>query len=209
MPSLELLIPFALATLLFAVMPGPAILYTAAQTLARGRKGGYLAALGIHLGGMVHVLASAAGLSAALALIPEAYLALKIVGGLYLLWLAVGIIRGSLQSNALPKVSDHNPRKAFFESITVEVLNPKAALFYVSFLPQFVDPAAALPIWSQFLILGWVVNLAFSAMDIVTIHLTSAVLSGLRKSDMVEKVARRIGGGILFALGLHILASDR
>ena len=209
MPSLEHLIPFFLATLVFAVMPGPAILYTAAQTLARGRRGGFLAALGIHIGGFAHVIAAVAGLSAVFKLVPDAYTAVKIAGALYLIWLGIGIIRGQRTKSDLPQVRDRQARRAFLESIVVEVLNPKVAIFYIAFLPQFVDPGAAAPVWLQFLVLGVIVNLAFSAMDVVTVLLTSSMLRRVRESGLGQKLLRWLGGSILIGLGARLAVSER
>ena len=93
MPSLDILLAFAAATFVFAAYPGPALLYAAAQTLARGRKSGFLAALGIHCGCYVHVIAATLGLSALLAHVPELYLALKLIGAAYLVWIGIGMIR--------------------------------------------------------------------------------------------------------------------
>ena len=182
MPSFDLLIPFFAATLLFAVMPGPAILYTAAQTMARGRRGGLMAALGIHAGGYVHVVAAAAGLSAVFRYVPEAYMAVKIAGALYLIWLGLSFFRKP-REEALPEVKGRSAGRAFFQSIVVEVLNPKAALFFIAFLPQFVDPAAAWPLWLQLLLLGTFVNVAFSSMDVVTVAVTSTMV-GLGSVDI-------------------------
>ena len=207
MPGLELLLPFAAATLLFAFMPGPAILYTAAQTLARGRGGGFLAALGIHFGGLAHVAAAAAGLSAVFNHVPAAYLALKLAGALYLIWLGIRIMRGRLDLEALPHLRDKSARHAFLESVLVELLNPKAALFYIAFLPQFVDPGAVLPVWAQFLVLGVIVNTAFSLGDVMTILMTSAVLARLQRSAKAQKAARVLGGSVLVGLGAHLAVS--
>ncbi len=207
MPELELLLPFAAATLIFAFMPGPALLYTAAQTLARGRAGGFLAALGIHAGGFVHVAAAAAGLSAIFSNVPAAYLALKIAGALYLIWLGIGIMRGRLDPEALPHVHRKSAQRAFLESVTVEMLNPKAALFYIAFLPQFVDPAATLPVWMQFLVLGTIVNLAFSAVDVITVLMTASVVGQLKRSAKAQRVVRVLGGSVLVGLGAHLAVS--
>lgn len=207
MPSAEDLIPFAIATFLFAVFPGPALLYTAAQTLARGRGAGFMAALGIHLGGYAHVVAAALGLSAIFRHVPELYLALKVAGALYLVWLGIGLIRGRLDADALPQLGSRSARRALFESILVELLNPKVALFYIAFLPQFVDPAAALPLWLQFLALGVVVNAAFTAADLITVFLTSSVLTGLRRYGIAQRVARVVGGSVLIGLGARLAIS--
>ena len=209
MPSLEHLIPFFLATAVFAYIPGPAILYTAAQTLSRGRAAGFMAALGIHLGGYAHVIAAALGLSAVFAHVPEAYLALKLAGAAYLVWLGIGLMRRRFDAEALPHLAKKSARRAFAESITVELLNPKVAVFYIAFLPQFVDPAATLPVALQFLILGVIVNIAFSSADIVTILLTDRVLKGVRRSGWGERIARLVGGSLLIALGARMaLARD-
>jgi threonine/homoserine/homoserine lactone efflux protein len=209
MPSLEHLIPFFLATAVFAYIPGPAILYTAAQTLSRGRTAGFMAALGIHLGGYAHVIAAALGLSAVFAHVPETYLALKLAGAAYLVWLGIGLMRRRLDADALPHLASKSARRAFAESITVELLNPKVAVFYIAFLPQFVDPTATLPVALQFLILGVIVNAAFSSADIVTILLTDRVLKGVRRSGLGERIARFVGGSLLIGLGARMaLARD-
>jgi threonine/homoserine/homoserine lactone efflux protein len=89
----------------------------------------------------------------------------------------------------------------------VEVLNPKAALFFVAFLPQFVDAGAGAPVWLQFLVLGTLVNITFSAGDIATVLLASAALKRLRRSTAAQRVLRWIGGSVLVGLGAHMAAS--
>jgi threonine/homoserine/homoserine lactone efflux protein len=204
MPSTELLIAFAVATAIFAYMPGPAMLYTAAQTLARGRKGGLMAALGIHIGCYVHVLAAVFGLAAVMKLVPEIYVGLKLVGALYLIWLGIAMIRGARSENPAVVVTSRSPRRAFVDSMLVEILNPKTAIFFVAFLPQFVDPGASLPAWAQLLILGTIVNFAFSSADIVVIVLASAAMVRLKASGMAQRVARTIGGTVLIGLGARL-----
>lgn len=204
---LEHWLAFALATLIFAVTPGPAILYTAAQTLARGRRGGVLASAGIHVGGLFHVFAAAAGLAALLEMVPDLYLGLRLFGAAYLVWLGISMIRSRFDASALPTVRDHDARRAFLESVMVEALNPKAALFYVAFLPQFVDANSLWPAWAQFLVLGWIVNLAFSAADLVTVALTSRLLDGLRRSERASRVFRLASGTTLIGLGAHLAIS--
>ncbi len=86
----------------------------------------------------------------------------------------------------------------------MEVLNPKTALFFLAFLPHFVDPAAALPVWAQFILLGTVVNLMFSLADVVCVVLAGAVVSGLRRSGAAQRLLRRAGGATLVGLGIHL-----
>jgi len=208
MPSTDLLIAFALATAIFAYMPGPAMLYTAAQTLARGRRGGLMAALGIHIGCYVHVLAAVFGLAALMKLVPEIYAGLKIAGAIYLVWLGIAMIRGAKSENPAVSVTSRSPKRAFVDSMLVEILNPKTAIFFVAFLPQFIDPAAALPVWAQLLILGTIVNFAFSSADIVVILVASAAMVRLKASGLAQRIARAAGGAILIGLGAR-MAMDR
>lgn len=208
MPGLDLLLAFAAATAIFAYIPGPALLYTAAQTLARGRRAGFMAAFGIHLGCYAHVLAAAFGLSAVFVHVPEAYAVLKIAGAAYLIWLGIGIVRGTGAAADPVAVAPKSARRAFAESVLVEILNPKVAIFFIAFLPQFVDPNAAFPIWLQFLVLGTIVNLAFSSADIATVIAASSVMRRMRTGGLGARLLRYGGGSILVGLGAR-LALDR
>lgn len=205
MPPIELLTAFFIAASVFAYMPGPAMLYAAAQTMARGRKAGWLAAMGIHLGGYVHVAAAAFGLAVLFEVVPLLYTALKIAGAGYLIWLGVKLYRSRQPVAATSLAIDaKSPRRAFWESVTVEVLNPKTAIFYIAFLPQFVDPAAAFPIWLQLLILGTVVNIMFSSADAACVLLADRVTAFLQGSRAAGRITQRLGGSILIALGVNI-----
>ncbi len=205
MPSADLLLAFLAATAVFAYMPGPAMLYAAAQTVARGRRAGFMACLGIHMGGYVHVIAAAFGLAALFAAVPVLFTALKIAGAIYLVWLGLTMIRRRGEAVELDGILPaRSARRAFFDSILVEVLNPKAALFYLAFLPQFVDPAAAFPLWVQFLILGTVVNAMFASADLVAVWLSARMVQRLRRSDRVQRWMRLIGGTLLVGLGARL-----
>lgn len=208
MANWDVLLAFAIATLTFAAFPGPALLYTAAQTIVRGKRAGLMAALGIHLGCYVHVFAAVFGLSAVLRHVPAAYAALKIAGALYLIWLGIGMIRARVTAGAMPEIEQKSAKRAFLDSIIVEVLNPKVAIFFIAFLPQFVDPAGSLPVPMQFLILGVLVNMAFSATDIVVVLLASRVVGQVRGSEGLQRAIRWVGGGVMAALGIR-LAMDR
>ncbi|MER8884635.1 LysE family translocator [Mesorhizobium sp. M0074] len=205
MPSTELLVAFFATTAIFAYIPGPAMLYAAAQTMARGRWSGLMAALGIHLGGYVHVFAAAVGLSVLFHAVPVLYMAVKLVGALYLIWLGVSLFRAKAQGDVvLPGIQPKSARRAFFESVAVEVLNPKTAIFFMAFLPQFIDASAAFPVWLQFVVLGTIVNLMFSSADIVCVVLAGAVIARLRQSSRAQRLMRRAGGTMLVGLGVHV-----
>jgi threonine/homoserine/homoserine lactone efflux protein len=175
--------------------------------MARGRGGGLLAAAGLSVGGLAHVCAAAAGLSTIFRYSPTLFLALKIGGALYLIWLGFRMLRSRSGSGGLPSVAAKSDRRAFAESIVVELLNPKTALFFIAFLPQFVDGAAALPIWLQFLVLGLLVNLSFLTSDVIAALLTDRVLTGLKQSPRVARAMRWTSGSVLVGLGAHMAIS--
>ena len=166
-----------------------------------------MAAFGIHCGGYVHVMGATLGLSALFAHVPELYMAVKIAGALYLMWLGIAMIRAQVEAEAMPKIDARSAGRAFIDSVVVEVLNPKAALFFVAFVPQFVDASAAAPVWLQLFILGTVVNITFSSADIATVLLASAALRHLRRSTAAQRVLRWLGGSVLVGLGAHMAAS--
>ncbi len=205
MPSYELLLAFFVTTAVFAYIPGPAMLYAAARTMAGGRIAGLMATLGIHLGCYVHVFAAAAGLSVLFHAVPVLYIAVKIAGAAYLVWIGLSQLRRKAKSEVdVPALKPVSGRRALFESILVEVLNPKTAIFFVAFLPQFVDPAASLPVWAQFVILGTLVNLMFSSADIVCVFLAGALVARLERSGRVQRLVQMAGGGLLVGLGVHL-----
>lgn len=209
MPSAELFWAFLVAAAVFAYMPGPAMIYATAQTIARGRRAGFLAALGIHLGGYVHVLAAASGLTALFRLVPEAYLVVKLAGAAYLAVIGGLMIRQALRgggAKAEPPTRSH--RRALVDSVLVEVLNPKTAIFFLAFLPQFTDPTASLPIWAQMLVLGTIVNLMFSSADLVSVSFAGALSRRLARSLRLQRWAQACGGTLLIGLGGR-LALDR
>jgi len=126
MPSLELLIPFFLATAIFACVPGPGMFYAAAQTIARGRHAGWLSALGFHVGGYVHISAAAFGLAVLLETVPVLYVVVKFAGAAYLIWLGIKFFMSPKSLVMSVVATEEKPhRHAIRDSIVVEVLNPK------------------------------------------------------------------------------------
>jgi threonine/homoserine/homoserine lactone efflux protein len=205
MPPLEVLLAFAVTTAVFAFIPGPAMLYATARTMAGGRHAGLMAVLGIHLGAYVHIVAAAAGLSALFHAVPVAYTLVKLAGALYLIWLGISLFRTrDSSSEDVPAVSPKAARKAFVESITVEILNPKTAIFFMAFLPQFVDGNASLPLWAQLAVLGAIVNAIFTFADIVCVLLAGFIMKKLKSSSATQKLVQRAGGTFLVGLGLHV-----
>ncbi len=205
MPSIEILLAFMATTAVFAFIPGPAMLYAAARTLAGGRMSGMMATLGIHVGCYVHVAAAAAGLSILFHAVPLLYLAVKLAGAVYLIWLGISLFRSAPAAELeLPAVRPKTGRRAFAESIAVEVLNPKTAIFFMAFLPQFIDASASFPVWLQFLVLGTIVNLTFSFADIVCVLIAGSLMARLKGSARAQRWVQRAGGSVLVGLGLNV-----
>ncbi|MEM6709476.1 MAG: LysE family translocator [Pseudomonadota bacterium] len=205
MADAETLLSFFLATALFAYVPGPGMLYTTAQTLARGRRAGLMAVLGLHLGGYLHVFAASAGLAVVLRTLPTAYLILKLLGAAYLIWLGISFWRRASDALALPDTAalETASQQSFWQSVVVEILNPKTALFFVAFLPQFADPSAALPLWAQLVVLGTLVNVMFSSADLLCVWLAQ----GLARRLPVAATAgwlKRGAGCVLILLGARL-----
>ncbi len=205
MPTSHHLLAFALALLTFSLLPGPAMIYTAAQTMARGRTAGLMAAFGLHCGGYVHIACVSAGLAALLQYVPALYGAIKLAGALYLIWLGIGVLRGAASGNAPGHAAQpRSARRWFAQSVAVEVLNPKSALFYLAFLPQFVDAASPVPVWAQFAAFGFVANAAFSLADVAVTLSAASVLRRLGHSAAAACVMRWAGGSLLIGLGARL-----
>lgn len=204
MPDIDILIAFVLTTAAFAFIPGPAMLYAAARTMAGGRKAGLMAVLGIHIGAYAHVIAAAAGLSFLFHAVPLLYSAVKLAGAAYLIWLGISMFRAKDAKEEAAARPERSARKAFVQSIAVEVLNPKTAIFFMAFLPQFIDGTASLPLWAQLAILGAIVNAIFTLADIVGVLLAGLIVSRLKQSSRAQRLVQRTGGTVLVGLGAHL-----
>lgn len=206
MPSTDILLAFFVTSAVFAFIPGPAMLYVAARTLAADRRAGLMATLGIHVGCYGHVVAAAAGLSVLFHLVPPLYLAVKLAGAAYLVYLGIRMFRVARSGAGTPEamLGQKSGVRAFGESMLVEILNPKTAIFFLAFLPQFVDQAASLPVWLQFLILGTLVNVMFTVADIACVLAASTITSRLSRVSSLQSNLQRAGGAVLVGLGLHV-----
>lgn len=186
-------------------MPGPGVVYCVARSVAHGTRAGLMAALGVHVGGYAHVLAAGLGLALVFQAIPVLFTAMKLFGAAYLVWIGFTLLRARLTDapQDLPKAH----KGSFRQSILVEVLNPKTALFYLAFLPQFVSPEAALSVPAQLVILGVIVNIAFSASDVAYALAAGGLRTALARSRKLITWSQRAGGAVLIGLGLNLALS--
>jgi threonine/homoserine/homoserine lactone efflux protein len=200
-PDWSTLAVFSAAALLLLVIPGPAVLYIVAQSVSRGRMAGLVSMLGIQVGGLVHVAAAALGLSALVVHSAVAFNVVKYAGAAYLVFLGVRRLvgrDGSAQDGVPP---ERRLRSLFAQGIVVNVLNPKTALFFFAFLPQFVDVARG-DVAFQILVLGLVfIGLAILSDGAYAIAAGSAAgwLSARRGFSRAE---RYVSGTVLVGLGL-------
>jgi len=192
---------FMLASLALAVVPGPAVLYIVAQSVDQGRLAGLVSALGIGTGGLVHVVAATVGLSSLLASSATAFTIVKYAGAGYLILLGIRrlLTREEAGEEALQPPRDN--RQIFRDGVVVNVLNPKTALFFLAFLPQFVDPGAS-SVTLQILLLGLVFVVIAFCSDSMWALAAGTLGSWLRRSRWYLGVKRWVTGTVFVGLGL-------
>jgi threonine/homoserine/homoserine lactone efflux protein len=200
-PSPGSLALFAAASLALAVVPGPAVLYIVAQSVDQGRLAGLFSAAGIAVGGLVHVVAATIGLSSLLASSATAFTIVKYAGAAYLILLGIRrlLTREELEDEMVR--SPHTRRRLFVNGVVVNVLNPKTALFFLAFLPQFVDPDAGAA-WLQILALGLMFVAIALCSDSLWALAAGTLGSWLRRSSWYLGVKRWVTGTVFIGLGL-------
>lgn len=199
MPDLVTLSLFAAATLALLVVPGPAVLFIVTRSVAQGRAAGLVSVLGVHAGSLVHVAAAALGISALLAASATAFTVVKWVGVVYLVWLGARKLLRRGEAGEVVDIEPHSRRRMFWEGFVVNVLNPKTAIFFLAFLPQFTDPAAG-PVAAQILVLGVVWIVLGMASDGTYAMLASALAGRVRGSTRARR-RLDVGSGVVY-LGL-------
>lgn len=201
MPDPASLAVFIVAALALLLVPGPAVLYVVARSIHQGRRVGLASVLGIHVGTLVHIAAATVGLSALIVSSAVAFTTVKIAGAVYLVGLGLWTLVSRRAEPEIALGGERNLRRAFAQGIVVNVLNPKTALFFLAFLPQFVDRDASHPAL-QIAFLG----LLFAALGLVTDSLW-ALASGtaggvLRRSRRFVRVQRYVTGSVYVGLGV-------
>ena len=205
MPSLDTLPVFVAASLALLVIPGPAVLYIVARSSAQGQRAGLVSVLGVHTGSIVHVVAAVAGLSAIVLASSVAFTAVKVVGGCYLVYVGLRVLLGS-RSIGEVATTPKPLRRLYVDGLVVNVLNPKVALFFLAFLPQFVSPGHG-AVWSQTLVLG-LLYIALGMMSDGAYALAGAHAGGwLRRRTAIRRGGRYVEGGVLIGLGVTALAT--
>ena len=198
---------FLAAAVLLAITPGPGMLYVLARTLAGGRREGILSSLGTFVGGLIHVIAAAAGLSLILATSAVAFAVVKYAGAAYLMYLGVRMIVTARQESA-PVQADAAPSSSpFWQGLATEALNPKTALFFLSFIPQFVDRAAG-NVFAQFLLLGSLSVTLNTSADLIVVLLAGPIGHRLRRSVVLRRRQRQATGATMIPIGAYVAAAE-
>jgi threonine/homoserine/homoserine lactone efflux protein len=200
-------IAFLVAATVLAITPGPGIAYVVARTVAGGRSEGLASCMGTGLGGMLHVLAAAVGLSLLVAQSAFAFTLVKYLGAAYLVFLGVRMLLRKQQDGAVQTVSPQGARRALFEGIAVEALNVKTALFFLAFLPQFV--AHGEPLVPQLVLLGSICVALNTLVDVVAVLTAHRLLaSGVARAARA-RLMTRISGATMIGLGVFLATAKR
>jgi threonine/homoserine/homoserine lactone efflux protein len=197
------------AATLLAVAPGPGMLYVLARTLAGGRREGVLSCLGTCLGGLVHVMAAATGLSLVLATSATAFALVKYSGAAYLIYLGVRMIV-SARENLDAKIqipAGQVRRNPFWQGIATEILNPKTAIFFLAFIPQFVNRTSGGVFW-QFLLFGTISVALNTSCDLIVTFMAAPIGARLRSSVVLRRRQHAATGLTLIGLGAFVAISD-
>jgi threonine/homoserine/homoserine lactone efflux protein len=195
---------FFAAALVLAITPGPGIFYVLARSLAGGRREGVLSSLGTFVGGLFHVFAAALGVSALLAASAVAFHTVKYAGAAYLVWLGIRMIR--TRDAELAVATGAPKRKAFRQGVLTEALNPKTALFFLSFIPQFISAHGH--VFAQFVILGVISVVLNTAADLLVV-LAAAPLERKLKHNALFRRRQRVASGVgMIGLGAYLAFGD-
>ena len=196
---------FFMAALLLAITPGPGIFYVLARSLAGGKREGIQSSLGTFVGGLFHVVAAALGISAILAASAVAFHTVKYAGAAYLVFLGVKMIR--TRNAELNVAISPSSKNAFGQGILTEALNPKTALFFLSFIPQFIAPPAG-HVFLQFIVLGATSVILNTSADLVVV-LAAAPLERKLKSSATFRSRQRVASGVgMIGLGAYVALAD-
>ena len=195
---------FLAAGILLNLTPGPDTVYILGRSIAQGREAGTASALGICVGSIFHTCAAALGLSAILATSALAFGAIKLLGGTYLIFLGIKMVLDRRKHLSLPShFRRRTTRAAFRQGVLTNILNPKVALFFLAFLPQFIDPASNIKVLA-FLILGFTFVITGTIWCLVLAWFASAFSERLRTNETVTQWLNRTAGALFVFLGLRL-----
>jgi threonine/homoserine/homoserine lactone efflux protein len=200
---------FAIASLLLALTPGPNMIYCVSRTLVQGRRAGFVSLAGVLLAFLVHLVAAALGLTALLLAVPLAFDAIRLIGAAYLLWLAWQAVKpggtAPFEPRALPA---DRPGKLFRMGFLTNLLNPKVAMFYLSFFPQFIHPERG-SVLLQSAMLGAVQITGSAVVNATLVFGAAGITAVLSQSTGWLRTQRYVMGTVLAAIAVRIALTER
>jgi threonine/homoserine/homoserine lactone efflux protein len=200
---------FVVSGILLNITPGADTLYIVSRSAASGAKAGAVAALGIGAGCFVHIFAAALGLSAILAASATAFLVVKLVGAAYLVYLGVAMLLSGVTHAAPAAPPPAAPMSRIFaQGVLTNVLNPKVALFFLAFLPQFIDSGTPDKV-TAFLFLGLVFNVNGTLWNLLVARIAATAGHRIRLAGRAARWLQRAVGGAFIALGVKLALSER
>ncbi|MGB5706071.1 MAG: LysE family translocator [Arenicellales bacterium] len=204
MPSVDMIVAVTVAGLLLSASPGPSMLYVLSRSVGQSRSAGFASTIGLAIGGIILAIATALGLAAIFEYSPKAFTILQIAGGCYLCYLGYSLIRGAGNDDlSIRKVKDAAFSTILYQGILVEVLNPKTAIFFLAFLPQFIDYSRD-DITTQVLVLGMLVPLTAVPSDVVVSMAGGTLAQKLKRNPLAGVILAWIAGLILIGLAVRI-----
>jgi threonine/homoserine/homoserine lactone efflux protein len=201
MPDTSTIVVFSLAALGLLVIPGPAVFYIVTRSIDQGRTAGFVSVLGVHCGSFVHIAAAVLGVSALLASSAIAFNVVKYVGAAYLIYLGIRRLLDRNGDDVAQDRASNSLRRIFFQGMVVNVLNPKTALFFFAFLPQFVDRTRG-PVPLQLAFFGILFVVLGAVSDGTYAFVASGARELLRRSRRVATARRYLSGGMYLTLGV-------
>lgn len=200
MPDWSQLSLFIAATLLLVFMPGPNTLYIIARSIQQGRRAGIVSSLGVQLGTLLHIAAAAFGLSAVLLSSALAFNVVKYAGAAYLIYLGVRTLLTKEEKEATPEIQSVSLSRVFYQGAVVNLLNPKTALFFFAFLPQFIDPARG-AVAMQIVLLGAILVCLGALSDSLYALAAGGIGNWLRGNIKFLRAQRYFAGSVYIGLG--------
>ena len=198
---------FLFAAVVLAITPGPGIAYVVARTVAGGRSEGIASCFGTGVGGMLHVLAAAFGLSLIVAQSAVAFSLVKYLGAAYLIYLGIRLLLHKDQELAVKPVASQGVRRALLEGVVVEALNVKTALFFLAFLPQFATPSQ--PLVPQLVLLGSICVALNTLVDAIAVFAAARLLKSEAARAARARILTRVSGLTMLGLGAYLALARR
>jgi threonine/homoserine/homoserine lactone efflux protein len=199
---------FMLSVLILMITPGPDMMFVTANAMAGGPKAGFASVLGVATGAYLHILGTAFGVTAIFIASEVAYNVVKIAGAAYICWIGIKIFTSKTGLGAIDPAKIKPLFTVYRQGVLTNLMNPKAALFTISFVPQFVSPAQG-PIWSQILILGLIIVVVMIVVELPIVFAAGRFAEWLNKNERVSSVLSKMIGVTLIGLAAKIFVTRR